>query len=273
MRPTEKVSRANVSRWEEWVLEPGFGASSGSASISQFPARCQRQTLGWMGASQAAAGLQLNKLKGFWSSLRAQSQVMRSEREVLSHLYSRTHTTVQLHTASNVIGNLPDANVIGLITTRETAYRRGEYPTKCARRNHLFNQHRKTKELVVDCRDRAETTPITATNDLWSGKQLRSSAFTSRGSTWVPHTEAVLKRHISDSSVPDTAEKFGMSPSSLRSFYTCTLESTWPAGMHRRVLETAPLAKTAKLCKGCANCRHSVGGWASSLQDILHSGV
>ncbi len=66
--------------------------------------------------------------------------------------------------------------------------------------------------------------------------------------TWSAHTDAVLKKAHQRLFFLRRLRKFGMSPSILRSFYTCTVESIL-TGCITAWLETAPLA-TAKLCKG-----------------------
>ncbi len=85
--------------------------------------------------------------------------------------------------------------------------------------------------------------------------------------TWSTHTDAVLKKSHQRLFFLRRLRKFGMSPSILRSFYTCTVESiltgcitAWfgnsTAGNHKalqRVVRTA--------------C-HIVGGELPSLQDI-----
>ncbi len=99
------------------------------------------------------------------------------------------------------------------------------------------------------------THPSPSTRHLWSGYiALSSSAFTSlRIITLSTHTDAVLKKAHQRLFFLRRLRKFGTSPSILRSFYSCTVESiltgcitTWfgnsTAGNHRaleRVVRTA----------------------------------
>ncbi len=85
--------------------------------------------------------------------------------------------------------------------------------------------------------------------------------------TWSAHTDAVLKKAHQCLFFMRRLSKFGTSPSILRSFYTCTVESiltgcitTWFGN------STAGNRKT--LQRVVRTARHIVGGELPSLQDI-----
>ncbi len=81
--------------------------------------------------------------------------------------------------------------------------------------------------------------------------------------TWSTHTDAVLKKAHQHLFFLRRLRKFGTSPSILRSFYTCTVESILTScitawfGNNRKALQR--VVRTA---------RHIVGGELPSLQDI-----
>ncbi len=86
----------------------------------------------------------------------------------------------------------------------------------------------KTKELVVDFRRQSrEHTPITI--DKTPVERVNSFKFLgvhiTEDLTWSTHTDAVLKKTHQRLFFLRRLRKFGMSPSILRSFYTCTMES------------------------------------------------
>ncbi len=158
--------------------------------------------------------------------------------------------------------------MIGLITDNdETAYREEVSTlTKWCQENHLSLNIDKTK--VVDYRRQSrEHTPI----DKTPVERVNSFKFLgvhiTEDLTWSAHTDAVLKKAHQRLFFLRRLRKFGTSPSILRSFYTCTVESiltscitAWfgnsTAGNHKalqRVVQTA---------------RHIVGGELPSLQDI-----
>ncbi len=142
-----------------------------------------------------------------------------------------THTTVQLHTAPTSSSNFADdTTVIGLITDNdETAYREEVSTlTKWCQENHLSLNIDKTKELVVDFRRQSRVhTPISI--DKTPVERVNSFKFLgvhiTEGLTWSAHTDAVLKKAHQRLFFLRRLRKFGMSPSILRSFYTCTVES------------------------------------------------
>ncbi len=90
--------------------------------------------------------------------------------------------------------------------------------------------------------------------------------------TWSAHTDAVLKKAHQRLFFLRWLRKFGTSPSLLRSFYSCTVESiltgcitAWfgnsTAGNHKALQS---VVRTA---------RHIVGGELPSLQERLHQAV
>ncbi len=124
-------------------------------------------------------------------------------------------------------------NVIGLITDNdETAYRE-EVSTliKWCQENHLSLNIDKTKggwTKVVDFRRQSrEHTPITI--DKTPVEQVNSFKFLgihiTEDLTWSAHTDVVLKKAHQRLFFLRRLRKFGTSPSILRSFYTCTVES------------------------------------------------
>ncbi len=124
--------------------------------------------------------------------------------------------------------------------------------TKWCQENHLSLNIDKTKELVVDFRRQSrEHTPISI--DKTPVERVNSFKFLcvhiTEDLTWSAHTDAVLKKAHQRLFFLRRLRKFGTSPSILRSFYTCTVESILTGCNHPPGLETAPLA-TAKLCKG-----------------------
>ncbi len=129
--------------------------------------------------------------------------------------------------------------------------------TKWCQENHLSLNIDKTKELVVDFRRQSrEHTPITI--DKTPVERVNSFKFLgvhiTEDLTWSAHTDAVLKKSHQCLFFLRRLRKFGMSPSILRSFYTCTVESILTGCKAlQRVVRTA---------------RHIVAGELPSLQDI-----
>ncbi len=164
-------------------------------------------------------------------------------------LYSLyTHDCAATHSSNVIVKFADDTTVIGLITDNdETAYRvEVSTLTKWCQENHLSLNIDKTKELVVDFRRQSrEHTPITI--EKTPVERVNSFKFLgvhiTEDLTWSAHTDAVLKKSHQRLFFLRRLRKFGMSPSILRTFYTCTVESILTSCI------TAPLA-TAKLCKG-----------------------
>ncbi len=138
-----------------------------------------------------------------------------------------THMTVQPHV---IVKFAEDTTVIGLITDNdETAYRAEVSTlTKWCQENHLSLNIDKTKELVVDFRRQSrEHTPITIdkTPVEWVNSVKFLGVHITEDLTWSAHTDAVLKKTHQHLFFLRWLRKFGMSPSILRTFYTCTVES------------------------------------------------
>ncbi len=165
-------------------------------------------------------------------------------------LYSLyTHDCTATHSSNVIVKFADDTTVIGLITDNdETAYREEVSTlTKWCQENHLSLNIDKTKELVVDFRRQSRVhTPISI--DKTPVERVNSFKFLgvhiTEDLTWSAHTDAVLKKAHQRLFFLRRLRKFGMSPSNLRSFYTCTVESIWPAASTPG-LETAPLATQA----------------------------
>ncbi len=140
-----------------------------------------------------------------------------------------THTTVQPNSSNVIVKFADDTTVIGLITdNHETAYReKVSTLTKWCQENHLSLNIDKTEQLVVDFRRQSrEHTPITI--DKTPVERVNSFKFLSvhitEDLTWSAHKDAVLKAHQRLFFLR-RLRKFGTSPSILRSFYTCTVET------------------------------------------------
>ncbi len=72
--------------------------------------------------------------------------------------------------------------------------------------------------------------------------------------------------------LPETAEEVGMSPSILRSFYTCSVESIL-TGCITAWFGNSTAGNRKALQRVVRTARHIVGGELPSLQDILHQAV
>ncbi len=146
-------------------------------------------------------------------------------------LYSLyTHDCRATHSSNVIVKFADDTTVIGLITdNNETVYREEVSTlTKWCQENHLSHNIYKTKELVVDFRRPSrEHTPIAI--DKTPVERVNSFKFlgvhVTEDLTWSTHTDAVLKKTHQCLFFLRRLRKFGMSPSILRSFYTCTVES------------------------------------------------
>ncbi len=100
--------------------------------------------------------------------------------------------------------------------------------TKWCQENHLSLNIDNTKELVVDFRRQSrEHTPFSI--DKTPVERVSSFKFIgvhiTEDLTWSAHTDAVLKKAHQRLFFLRRLRKFGTSPSILRSFYTCTVES------------------------------------------------
>ncbi len=146
-------------------------------------------------------------------------------------LYSLcTHDCTATQSFNVIIKFADDTMVIGLITDNdETAYREEVNTlTKWCQVNDVSLNINKTKELVVDFRRQSrEHTPITI--DKTPVERVSSFKFLgvhiTEDLTWSAHTDAVLKKAHQRLFFLRRLRKFGTTPSILRSFYTCTVES------------------------------------------------
>ncbi len=123
-------------------------------------------------------------------------------------LYSLyTHDCTATHSSNVIVTFADDTTVIGLITDNdETAYREEVSTlTKWCQENHL-TQHRQDTCGAVN---NLKFLGVHITEDL----------------TWSAHKDAVLKKAHQRLFFLRRLRKFGMSPSILRSFYSCTVES------------------------------------------------
>ncbi len=179
----------------------------------------------------------------------------------VSSAHSCTHTTVQPHTAPTVVGLITDND--------EMAYREEVSTlTKWCQENHLSLNI--DEELVVDFRRQSrEHTPITI--DKTPVERVNSFKFLSvhitEDLTWSAHTDAVLKKAHQRLFFLRRLRKFGTSPSILRSFYTCTVESIL-TGCITAWFGNSTAGNRKALQRVVWTARHIVGGELPSLQDI-----
>ncbi len=146
-------------------------------------------------------------------------------------LYSLyTHDCTATHSSNVIVKFADDTTVIGLITDNDEMPYREEVNTltKWCQENHLSLNIDNTKELVVDFRRQSrEHTPITI--DKTPVERVNSFKFLgvhiTEDLTWSAHTDAVLKKAHQCLFFLRRVRKFGTSPSILRSFYYCTVES------------------------------------------------
>ncbi len=142
--------------------------------------------------------------------------------------------------------------------------------TKWCQENHLSLNIDKTKELVVDFRRQSrEHTPITI--DKTPVERVNGFKFLgvhiTEDLTWSTHTDAVLKKTHQHLFFLRWLRKFGMSPSILGSFYTCTVESIL-TGCITAWFGNRTTGNRKALQRVVRTARHIVGGELPSLQDI-----
>ncbi len=167
--------------------------------------------------------------------------------------------------------------MIGLITNNdETAYRE-EVSTlnKWCQDKHLSLNINKTKELVVDFRRQSrEHTPITI--DKTPVERVNSFKFLcihiTKDLTWSAHTDAVLKKAHHRLFFLRRLRKFGMSPSILRSFYSCTVESIL-TGCITVWFGNSSAGKCKALQRVLRIARHIVGGELPPFRPSTPGGV
>ncbi len=118
--------------------------------------------------------------------------------------------------------------------------------------------------------DRAENTHTSpSTRHMWG--RVNSFKFLGVHITedliWSTHTDAVLKKSHQRLFFMRRLRKFGMSPSILRSFYTCTVESIL-TGCITTWFGNSTAGNRKALQRVVRTARHIVGGELPSLQDI-----
>ncbi len=186
-------------------------------------------------------------------------------------LYSLyTYDCTATHSSNVIVKFADDTTVIGLITDNdETAYRE-EVSTRNKRcQNNPSLNIDKTKELVVDFRRQStEHTPITI--DKTPVERVNSFKFLgvhiTEDLTWSAHTDTVLKKAHQHLFFLRRLRKFGTSPSILRSFYTCTVESILTGCITAWFGNSTGNRKA--LQRVVRTARHIVGGELPSLQDM-----
>ncbi len=184
-------------------------------------------------------------------------------------LYSLyTHDCAATHSSNAIVKFADDTTVIGLITDNdETAYRAEVSTlTKWCQENHLSLNIDKTKELVVDFRRQRpisiDKTPVERVNSFkFLGVHITEDL------TWSSHTDAVLKKSHQRLFFLRWLRKFGMSPSILRSFYTCTVESIL-TGCITAWFGNSTACNRKALQRVVRTARHIVGDELPYLQDI-----
>ncbi len=188
-------------------------------------------------------------------------------------LYSLyTHDCTATHSSNVIVKFADDTTGIGLITDNdETAYREEVSTlTKWCQENHLSLNIDKTKELVVDFRRQSrEHTPISIdkTPVEWVSNFKFLCVHITEDLTWSAHTDAGLKKAHQRLFFLRWLRKFGMSPSFLRSFYTCTVESIL-TGCITAWFGNSTAGIRKALQRVVQTVRHIVGGELPSLQDI-----
>lgn len=118
-------------------------------------------------------------------------------------------------------------------------------------------------------RQSREHTPITIdkTPVEWVNSFKFLNANISEDLTWSTHTDAVLKAAHQRLFFLRRLRKFGMSPSILRSFYTCTIESIL-MGCITAWFGNSTADNRKALKRVVRTASHTVGGELPSLQDI-----
>ncbi|KAI4898380.1 hypothetical protein NFI96_010195 [Prochilodus magdalenae] len=146
-------------------------------------------------------------------------------------LYSLyTHDCTARHSSNVIIKSADDTTAVGLISNNnEEAYREEvSFLTHWCRENNLSLNVNKTKELIVDFRKQERVhTPIT----IAGAAVERVSSFKLLGVhiteelTRTEHTTRVVKKAQQRLSFLRRLRRFGMDPRTLRTSYTCTVES------------------------------------------------
>ncbi len=142
--------------------------------------------------------------------------------------------------------------------------------SKWCQENHLSLNIDKTKELVMDFRRQSRVhTPISI--DKTPVERVNSFKFLgvhiTEDLTRSAHTDAVLKKAHQRLFFLRWLRNFGMSPSLLRYFYSCTVESIL-TGCITAWLGNSTAGNRKALQRVVRTARHIVGDELPSLQDI-----
>ncbi len=159
-------------------------------------------------------------------------------------LYSLyTHDCTATHSSNVIVKFADDTPVIGLITDNdETAYR-----------EEVSREH---TPITID------KTPVERVNSFkFLGVHITEDL------TWSAHTDAVLKKAHQRLFFLRRLRKFGTSPSILRSFYSCTVESIL-TGCITAWFGNSTAGNRKALQRVVRTAHHIVGGELTSLQDI-----
>ncbi len=175
-----------------------------------------------------------------------------------------THDCTATNSYNVIVKFADDSKVIGLITDKDEMAYREEVSTltKWCQENHLSLNIDTNKELVVDFRRQSRVhTPITINKTPVVGVHITEDL------TWSAHTDAVLKKAHQRLFFLRRLRKFGMSPSILRSFYSCTVESIL-TGCMTAWFGNSTAGNRKALQRVMRTVRHIVGVELPSLQEI-----
>ncbi|KAI4905396.1 hypothetical protein NFI96_030512, partial [Prochilodus magdalenae] len=141
-----------------------------------------------------------------------------------------THDRTARHSSNVTIKFADDTTIVGLIfNNNEEAYREEvSFLAHWCRENNLSLNVNKTKEPIVDLRKQESVhTPITINGAAVERVQLKFlGVHLTEGLTWTEHTTRVVKKAQQRLFFLRRLKRFGMDPRILRTFYTCTVEST-----------------------------------------------
>ncbi len=148
--------------------------------------------------------------------------------------------------------------------------RGGEYPDKMVSGEPPLTQHRQDQGAGGGLKKTEHRThPITI--DKTPVERVNSFKFLgihiTEDLTWSAHIDAVLKKAHQRLFFLRRLRKFGTSPSILRSFYTCTVESIL-TGCITAWFGNSTAGNRRALQRVVRTARHIVGGELPSLQDI-----
>uniref|UniRef100_A0A8C1Q2K8 Alkylated DNA repair protein AlkB homologue 8 N-terminal domain-containing protein n=2 Tax=Cyprinus carpio TaxID=7962 RepID=A0A8C1Q2K8_CYPCA len=193
------------------------------------------------------------------------STLWQAERGKMNHFYKHDFNVIYLH-------HFKDNTLLLLspYTLLSPTWEIRTHMSKWCQENHLSLNIDKTKELVVEFRRQSrEHKPITI--DKTPVERVSSFKFLginiSEDLTWSTHTDAVLKKAHQCLFFLRWLRKFGMSPSILRSFYTCTIESIL-MGCITAWFGNSTAGNRKALKRVVRTASHIVGGELPSLQDI-----